>query len=180
MRAGDEVALMGFAARSQLIQPLTTDTKTLGAQIIGNIYKQTLGRETLVNEALLEAAPITIRFRNPASFANPFSSSRIMREPAELSPMTRSCARCMRETLSSQPSLSGKRPPRTRPPGADGPSAALPDVRRFVRETGGQVVIGTAPAQALQPVLQGLTTRYTMQYTAPPSEDGKFGKFEWS
>ena len=60
MRAGDEVALMGFAARSQLIQPLTTDTKTLGAQIIGNIYKQTLGRETLVNEALLEAANYTV------------------------------------------------------------------------------------------------------------------------
>ena len=72
--------------------------------------------------------------------------------------------------------LVGEAPATYTPARYDGPSAAPPDVQRFVRETGGQVVIGTAPAQALQPVLQGLTTRYTMQYTAPPSEDGKFRK----
>ena len=47
---------MGFAARSQLDPAASPVTRTVGAQIIGNIYKQTLGRETLVNEALLEAA----------------------------------------------------------------------------------------------------------------------------
>jgi hypothetical protein len=56
------------------------------------------------------------------------------------------------------------------------PNTAVPDVQRFVAETGGEVITGAAPAAALQPVLKGLTTRYSFQYTAPPADEGTFRK----
>jgi hypothetical protein len=49
-------------------------------------------------------------------------------------------------------------------------------VHRFASATGGQVITGTAPAQALAPVLKDLTTRYTFQYTAPSADEGAFRK----
>jgi hypothetical protein len=54
------------------------------------------------------------------------------------------------------------------------PSMTPADVQRFAAATGGQVITGTAPAQALAPVLKNLTTRYTFQYTAPSAEEGAF------
>jgi hypothetical protein len=54
--------------------------------------------------------------------------------------------------------------------------ASAPDVQRYAKETGGEVVTGAAPAVALQPMLKGLTARYSFQYTAPPADEGSFRK----
>ena len=96
LRSGDEVALMGFAARSQLLQPLTTDTKSLGAQIIGNIYKQTLGSETLVNEALLEAANYMRQSAGKSAESDPDRHRQRGREKDRIGRSGRSRASCGR------------------------------------------------------------------------------------
>lgn len=172
LRLGDEVALMGFAARSQLIQPLTSDTKSLGAQIIGNIYKQTLGRETLVNEALLEAANYLTAQPGKARKAILIVTDN---EGARKNVMDDAVIRALHggNIIVSAILVGESASPYVRAR-YDSPTMAPPDVQRFAADTGGQVITGAAPAEALQPILKGLTTRYSFQYTAPPADEGSF------
>jgi VWFA-related protein len=172
LRLGDEVALMGFAARSQLIQPLTSDTKSVGAQIIGNIYKQTLGRETLVNEALLEAAKYLSAQPGKARKAILIVTDN---EGARKNVMDDEVVRALHAgNIIVSAILVGESASSYVRARYDSPTMTPPDVQRFVAETGGQVITGAAPAQALRPILKGLTTRYSFQYTAPSAEEGSF------
>jgi VWFA-related protein len=172
LRAGDEVGLMGFATRSELIQPLTTETGALGRKIIGNIYKQTLGGETHVNEALLEAAKYmraqTGKGRKAILIVTDNEGAR--REVTD--------DQVVRALHAGDLVLSaiivGDAAAAFTPGRYQNPTSGTPDVQRFVAETGGRVVIGTAPATALQPILKGLTTRYSFHYTAPQADEGTF------
>src|SRR5436305_7928446 len=47
---------MLFSTRSEVAQPFTEDFHEIQKQILGSIYKQSLGSGTLINEALLMAA----------------------------------------------------------------------------------------------------------------------------
>ena len=172
LRPGDEVALMAFAARSQLLQPLTTETSTLGAQIIGNIYKQTLGRETLVNEAMLEAANY---MRSQPGKARKAILIVTDNEGARKTVSDDAVVRALHagDIVVSAILIGDSRLAYTKAR-YENPMSAPPDVQRFVSETGGQVIAGAAPADALQPVLKGLTTRYSFQYTAPSADEGSF------
>jgi VWFA-related protein len=172
LRPGDEVALMAFAARSQLLQPLTTETSTLGAQIIGNIYKQTLGRETLVNEAMLEAANY---MRSQPGKARKAILIVTDNEGSRKAVSDDAVVRALHagDIVVSAILIGDARLAYTKAR-YENPMSAPPDVQRFVSETGGQVIAGAAPADALQPVLKGLTTRYSFQYTAPSAEEGSF------
>ncbi len=171
LRPGDQVALMGFAARNELLQPLTTDTKMMGAKIIGNIYKQTLGSETVVNEALLAAA------KHMNSQAGKRRSILIVtdNEGARKAVSDDEVVRALHAAnVVLSAILVGDTAPAYTKARYENPALAPPNVERFVTETGGEVIRGAAPANALQPVLKGLTTRYNFQYTAPPAEDGTF------
>jgi VWFA-related protein len=172
LRAGDEVALMGFAARNQLFQPLTTDTKTLGSQIIGSIYKQTLGSETLVNEALVAAANYM--------GSQPGKARRAILVVTDNEGARKSVSddQVVRALHAANVVLSaiivGDGASQYTRAGYVNPASAPPDVQRFVSETGGHSVMGAAPAEALAPILKDLTTRYSFQYTPPPGEEGSF------
>lgn len=174
LRANDEIALMTFATRSELVQPLTTEKKEIGAKVIGSIYKQMLGRETLVNEALLEAAKYMR--------AQPGKSRRAILVVTDNEGVRRKVTddEVVRALHAGDIVLSailvGDNPAARpyRPARYENPSVATPDVQRFVSETGGQAITGASPAAALQPVLKGLTARYSFQYTAPSAEDGTF------
>jgi VWFA-related protein len=175
LRPQDEVGLMTFATRSQLVQPLTTEKKNIGEQVINSIYKQMLGRETLVNEALVEAAKY-IR-------SQPGKARRAILVVTDNEGVRRSVSNeeVVRALHAGDIVLSailvGDNPvtpyARTR---YEAPNNTIPDVQRFVKETGGESITGASPAAALQPVLKGLTTRYSFQYTAPPAEEGAFRK----
>jgi VWFA-related protein len=172
LRSGDQVALMSFAARSQLVQPFTADTKSIGAQIIGNIFKQTLGRETLVNEALLEAA--NYMRSQPGKMRNAIIVV-TDNEGARKAVSDDAVVRALHAgNVVVSAILVGDTPAPYVKARYTSPGLAPPDVQRFAVETGGEVIVGTAPANALQPVLKGLTTRYSFQYTAPPADDGTF------
>ena len=175
LRPQDEVGLMTFATRSQLVQPLTKDKKNIGEQVINSIYKQTLGRETVVNEALLEAAKYMR--------SQPGKSRRAIlvvtdNESVRKSVTNDDVVRALHAgDIVLSAILVGENP--TTPYARaryEAPNNSTPDVQRYVRETGGEVITGAAPAVALQPVLKGLTARYSFQYTAPSAEDGTFRK----
>ncbi|HYP05649.1 MAG TPA: VWA domain-containing protein [Bryobacteraceae bacterium] len=176
LRPQDEVALMTFATRSQLVQPLTAEKKDIGKLVIDNIYKQMLGRETLVNEALVEAA----RYMR----AQPGKARRAVLVVTDNESVRRSVSndevvRALHAgdivlsaiLVGEKPGGATFAPARYQPP-----DPSTPDVQRFVAETGGEVITGAAPAAALQPVLKGLTTRYSFQYTAPSADEGAFRK----
>jgi VWFA-related protein len=175
LRPGDQIALMTFATRSQLVQPLTTDVKNIGAQVINNIYKQMLGSETLLNEALVEAAKYLRRQQGKArkailvvtdneSIRRAVTDDEVVRTLHAADIVLSAIVVGKSDRVGFTPTRYGN------------PSATPPDVQRFAVATGGQVITGTAPAEALAPVLKDLTTRYTFQYTAPPAEDGSFRK----
>ena len=174
LRPGDEVALMGFAARSELLQPLTTDTKILGQKIIGSIYKQTLGSETLVNEALIAAANYMA--------SQPGKTRRAIvivtdNEGARKSVSDDQVVRALHAAnIVLSAIIVGDSPSPFTQARYKNPSAGPPDVQRFVNETGGQVTIGPSPADAFAPILKDLTTRYSFQYTPPSGEEGSFRK----
>lgn len=174
LRSGDEVGLMGFAARSQILQPLTTDTKVLGGQIIGNIYKQTLGSETLVNEALVAAANYMRGQSGKARRAILIVTDNEGARKAVSDDQVVRALHAANVVLSAV--IVGDNPSTYKPARYVNPTSTLPDVQRFVTETGGQVVTGTAPAAALVPILKDLTTRYSFQYTPPAGEEGSFRK----
>lgn len=176
LRPQDEVALMTFATRSQLAQGLTTEKKNIGKLVIDNIYKQMLGSETVVNEAIVEA----VKYMR----SQPGKGRRAIlvvtdNESARKSVSNDEVVRSLHAgdiVLSailvgdgSNAALNGQGRYAT-------PSQSIPDVQRYVAETGGEIVTGAPPAAALQPVLKDLTTRYSFQYTAPPAEDGTFRK----
>ena len=175
LRPQDEVGLMTFATRSQLVQPLTAEKKNIGEQVINNIYKQMLGRETLVNEALLEAAKYMR--------AQPGKARRAIlvvtdNEAARKSVSNEEVVRALHAgdivlsaILVGENARSPYMQARYEPP-----THAAPDVQRYAKETGGEAITGAAPAVALQPLLKGLTTRYTFQYTAPTADEGSFRK----
>jgi VWFA-related protein len=171
LRPGDQVALMGFATRPELLQPLSTDTKAMGAHIIGNIYKQTLGRETVVNEAILAAA--NFMASQPAKrrailiVTDNEGARKVISDDQVIGALHAS-------NIVLSAILVGDNAPVYSKARYESPNLAPPDVERFAVETGGHIVKGTPPANALQPILKGLTTRYNFQYTAPPAEDGTF------
>jgi VWFA-related protein len=173
LRPGDEVALMTFATRSQLVQPLTTDTKKIGAQVTNNIYKQMLGRETLLNEALVEAAKYLRsqegKARKAILVVTDNESVRRAVSDDEVVRALHAADIVLSAVVVGKPD--GVVYTKAR---YGNPSMTPADVHRFADATGGQVITGTAPAQALAPVLKDLTTRYTFQYTAPSAEEGAF------
>jgi VWFA-related protein len=172
LRPGDEVALMGFAARSQLLQPLTADTKVIGAQIIGNIYKQTLGSETLVNEALIAAANYMASQPGKARKAILIVTDNEGARTAVSDDQVVRALHAANVVLSAI--LVGNSEPQYTRTRYVNPAAGAPDVQRFVTETGGRSVAGATPADALVPILKDLTTRYSFQYTPPSADEGSF------
>jgi VWFA-related protein len=172
LRPGDEIALMNFATEVQLIQPLTRDTKAIGSQITGSIYKQTIGRDTLVNEAIVEGARYLQsqpgKARRTIVVVTDNEGTRKAVTNNDVIQALHNADTILSAILVGQPD-EPIAPDRYR-----NPSAAPPDVFRFASETGGQVVGGAAPAAALAPILKGLTTRYSFQYKAPSAEDGTF------
>ena len=171
-RAGDQIALMNFATRSELIQPLTTDTSKIGSLIIGSIYKQTLGRETLIYESVVEAAKYLRAQPGKARKAILIVTDNEGARKAVTNNDVVQALHASDAVLSAILVGSSAAPYTTTR--YQNPATAPPDVFRFASDSGGQVVTGENQAEALRPVMKGLTTRYSFQYTAPPAEDGTF------
>lgn len=175
LRPGDRAGVMLFAGRNQLIQPLTSDLALVPRATVNSIYKDGLGKTTLLNEALVSAAqylksqPATGRrtiivVTDDASVAGSVRDDVVAREL--------SAADAVLNVV-----LAGAKDPNVKVVhGYRDPSNIRPDVYRLTQFTGGDVVTAEDPARALRSVIQQAITRYSLQYASPGGEPGSFRK----
>jgi VWFA-related protein len=172
LRPKDRAAAILFGARTEVIQPLTPELVEVPRKVVNSIYKDRYGRGTLLNEALMETAQY------------------LKSEPAEgrRSVIVVTTNRGVRATVSDQEAvrallgadvvlnaiLVGGAGPRTVLSFND-PSKTPPDVYRYAKETGGEVVTDDEPARALRRLISEATTRYSLQFPAP--SDAAAGTF---
>jgi VWFA-related protein len=170
LRPGDRAGVMLFADRSEVVQPLTDDLKLIPRTTVNTIYKDGRGRSPLVNEALLSAAeylrsqPATGR-RTIIVLTNNDGVRGTVRDTDVL------CALYAADSVTNV-ILVGAQEARPRTVGYRAASNRTPDVFLYAEKTGGDVVTGQEPARALREVIRQATTRYSLQYPAPPGEAG--------
>jgi len=172
LHKGDRVALMLFATQSEVAQPLTEDFHEIQKQILGSIYKQTLGTGTIVNEALLMAAhyfqsePSTRRRailivtdnQNPRTAT---STEQVMRALSDMNVTVNALI-----TTNAQAPAGNRR--------YSDPANKEPDVSEYVKRSGGEVLSVDSPAGSFQKIVASILTRYTMDYAAPSAMPGKY------
>lgn len=172
LRRGDQIGLMNFATRSEMIRPLTQDTAAIGAQITSSIFKQTLGQDTFVNEALMDATRYLSTLPGKGRRAILIVTDNEGGQKAIKSAEVTQAMHAANILLSAV--LVGSAAGPYSPPKYQNPLLGPPDIHRYAADTGGLVVTGASPGEALRPILKDLTTRYSLQYTAPAAEDGTF------
>lgn len=173
LRPGDRAGVMLFADRSEVVQPLTSDVAVVPRTTVSTIYKTVHGQRTLLNDALVNAAqylkaqPATGR-RTIIVLTDNYA------EPGAVSDDDVIRSLHAANAVLNVILLGGKSHELELRPTGYRVWNQFPDVTRFATATGGDVVPGDEPALALQRVIQQATTRYSLQYPAPPGEPGTF------
>jgi VWFA-related protein len=174
LRAGDQAGLLVFAERNALIQPLTPEWKRLPGKIADTVFKDWLGRSTLVNEALVEAAKhllsapakgrrsIVVLTDNKGAIGT-IRDDQVVRQLHAADAVLNAIL----VGAETEPRVASR---------YSAPAATHPDVYRFAQATGGEVISGEQPDRALRRIVQQATTRYTLQYPTPEGSPGSFRK----
>ena len=173
---GARVALMEFASKADVIEGFTSDYKLIERRIGESIFKQTLGRGTLINEALVAAANYLSRYSESAK-----RRAIIIVTDNEATVQAATDADVLRAIHSANAVLNGivvgQKPDapaeQTRSRFTD-PGVGAPDVFRFASRTGGAAVTSDKPGEALRNTVTQVRTRYNLHYSAPQAERGKF------
>lgn len=165
LRAGDRAAAILFGSRAEVIQPLTTELIEIPRAVVNNIYKDRFGRGNLLNEALMEVA----RYLKSEPAKGRRSVIVITTNRGVRAGVTD--AEAIEELHGTDAVLNaiivgGGSGPRTVMSFSD-PAKTPPDVHRYTKETGGEVVSGEEPSRALRRLIESATTRYSMQFPAP-------------
>jgi VWFA-related protein len=171
---GARVALMEFATRSQVVQPFTTDFRLLERRITESIFKQTLGRDTLVNEALLAAAEYMDKNSPPKTrrfivVVSDNAGTRLAVTDAQALRAVQNTNAVVNAIVVGQQDDSVT-PVRYTDPSASG----FPDLNRFAQATGGTFVNTAHVSDALRGAIGEIRTRYQVHYGAPGANPGKF------
>lgn len=160
----DQVGVVLYATRSMLAQPLTKDRNTIREAILSNMFKQTLGRDTMMNGALMAAVDalrttpllsrrailvVTDNFNDADRIASPQVERALQSENIVLNAIVV--------------------PPKTQPIGR-----TAVDVAPFVKATGGEMMTTATVATVFRDLLERIRARYTFQYPMPAGEAGKF------
>jgi VWFA-related protein len=177
LERGARVALLEFASRSQVMQPFTEDYRLVERRITESIFKQTLGRDTLVNEGLVAAAdylkknsqPKTRRFIIVVSDNAGTRSS--VSDAVALKAVQSADAVLNAIVVGEQADAGAIVPVRYTDPGA----ATYPDLGRYAQATGGTLVNTGRLSEALRGTIGDIRTRYQLHYAAPAG--GPAGKF---
>jgi hypothetical protein len=175
LRPGDRAGLFLFATKSSLVQPMTGEVATIPRLIANSIFKDTLGRATLVNEALVEAAnylkSTPVVGRRTIILVTDNEGARAEARDDEVVRALHGADAVLNAILVGATDASTRMAARYQ-----NPSAGQPDVVRFAKATGGDVATGEDPGTAFRNMIKRATTRYTLQYQAPGGEPGSFRK----
>src|SRR5436305_3166647 len=165
---------MLFSTRSEVAQPFTEDFHEIQKQILGSIYKQSLGSGTLINEALLMAANYlrseAPRGRRAILIVTNNQSARAAVRGEQVSRACSDANITLHALITSTP----------QPQNAVGrysdPASKAPDVLVYTSRTGGEVLTGDSPAASFAKIVGSILTRYTLDYAAPAAEPGSYRK----
>ncbi|MEO8126858.1 MAG: VWA domain-containing protein [Bryobacteraceae bacterium] len=173
LHTGDRVALMLFSTRAEVTQPLTDDFHQLQTQILGSIYKQSLGSGTLVNEALVMAAHYlqseAPRGRRSILIVTDNQSARAAATSEQVLRALSDANTTLNALVTGGPPV-----PPAAPPRYTDPSNKAPDVLEYVSRTGGEVLTGDSPAASFRKIVESILTRYTLDYAGPAAEPGSY------
>jgi VWFA-related protein len=177
LHSGDRVALMLFARRTEVVQPFTENFGETQHKILDTIYKQSLGSGTLINESLIAAAAYMkqqpVKGRRAILIVTDNEGLNYRSPDAEV----------VRAMLSADTVLNalvvrkGARPQAVRRAGYTNPDFEPPDVFAISQRTGGEAVEGVGKiGEQFPKLIEGVRSRYFVQYAAPHSEAGAFRK----
>lgn len=173
LRPGDRAGVMLFAEQTLLVQPLTSELELVPRATVNTIYKDGLGRGTLLNEGLARAARYL--FRQPAMGRRTIivlTDNQAARGPVADDDVVKELHAADAVLNAILVGVQGEIPKMT--PGYRAPSNRFPDVSRLVEATGGDLVSDDQPARALRKIVQETTTRYSLQYPSPGGDPGSF------
>ncbi len=169
---GDRVALMLFSTRSEVVQPLTEDFHLIQTQILGSIYKQSLGSGTLVNEALVMAAHYLQ--------AEPPRGRRAIlivtdNQSARAAATSEQVLRALSDAnITMNALVTGNAPLPAAAARYTDPANKAPDVLQYTLRTGGELLTGDSPAASFRKIVESILTRYTVDYAAPAADPGSY------
>jgi len=170
LHSGDRVALMLFSTRSEVTQPLTEDVHQIQTQILGSIYKQSLGSGTLVNEALVMAAHYlqseAPRGRRAILIVTDNQSARAAATNEQVLRALSDANITLNALLTSGSPVTAAR--------YTDPASKAPDVLQYTSRTGGEVLTGDSPAASFRKIVESILTRYTVDYAGPAAEPGTY------
>ena len=174
LHPGDQVAVMVFASKTEIVQPFTADLKKIPEAIVMNVFKTTSGRETYLNEAILSAAGYLKdqpgAGRKAILVVTDNEGARAAAKDADVIRSLHGADAVFNAIL-----VGANKKVRSAPGPYSDPASAQPDVYRFVQNTGGDVIADDDAANALSRIVRQIATRYNFQYPAPP--EGQPGAF---
>jgi VWFA-related protein len=173
LHPGDQVAVIVFASKTDIVLPFTADLKKVPEAIVTNVFKTTTGNETYLNEAIMAAAGYLKD--QPAA-----GRSAVLvvtdNEGAQAAVKDMDVLRSLHgaDAVLNAILVGPTKKPRSAPGPYSDPASAPPDVFRFVQNTGGDVIADDDAANALSRIVRQIATRYNFQYAAPSAEPGVF------
>lgn len=165
LRPGDRAGVLLFGERIVWNQSLTTEIRPIPTRIIGSVFRESLGRATYLNEAVIAAAEAFLREKPEGRRAM------VVVTDNEIHRWRASQADAIRALHAADSVLNAillGEPGGTSAPARYGdPLDRPPDVHRMARETGGEVIAGADPGEALRRIVSSAVTRYSLHYPAP-------------
>jgi VWFA-related protein len=171
LRKGDQVGVLLYATHSEVVQPLTSDLSLIPRRTVNTIYKDVLGQSALMNEALIQATELfKERPRAGRRTIIVITTNQGVRNKV---PDDQVISAILGSDTVLNAIIVGETEVQARTVGSfQNPHGTPPDVLRFAKSTGGDVVTGEAPAAALRRLMESATTRYSLQYPMPSGATG--------
>jgi Ca-activated chloride channel family protein len=167
LRSGDKVAVMLFAQRSELVQPFSTDNRAVADRVVNSVFKQTLGRDTFINEGLLAGARALAgqKGRRALLIVTDNDGARNAVSDKEVATALQASDIVVNALIAGTKEQANTS-------SYTNPESGAPDVERYARGTGGSVLKNQPAGDAFASILREMVTRYVLQYPAPGGEPG--------
>ena len=178
LASGDHAAIMVFGRHTDYRRPFTGDLASIERALLGSVNARGLGSGTRINAAIIDAAN---QMREAAGTEPGRRAIVIMTDNKGLSYKVpnEDVLRALydADAVLNAIAVGGAKPPKPLPPGAN-PDFTPPDIFLLARETGGEVIRANKTGAAFKTMLDGIRTRYSLHYHAPPAEPGIFRRIE--
>jgi VWFA-related protein len=173
LHEGARVAVMEFAQRAQVMQPFTDDFRSVQTRILDTIYKQTLGRGTLINESLVSAAQYV---KTEGATGRRAILIVTDNEGSQYQVKDQDVIRAMDAADAVLYALVVREGGRPEAPGrySNPDIASGTDVFKLAQRTGGEVIDAGNISETFKNIIERIRSRYSLQYPAPAGEAGSF------